>query len=607
MLDDSLRKIGRYEILERVGRGGMGVLYRGRDTVLDREVAIKVMSGDFAEDETAHSRFFREAKAAARLQHRNVVTVFEFAEHDETPYIVMEFLRGRSLATRLKDGTPLKLPETLDIVIQLCAGLEFAHREGVIHRDVKPGNIWLCEDGTAKLLDFGIAKSAASTVTKAGDVMGSPSYMSPEQIGGRELDGRSDVFSAGVVLYELLSGRKPFEADSPTAVMMKIVQETARPLQELAPDVPPALAAATSHALEKDPDARYARAADFAADLQLVRLALEDGAGLDQSVLLAETMYAEDLRRQTGPSIAGATSLLTPPGGRRGIRGAEPVAPPALWRRPAVLGVAALVVLIVAALGTAMWWQKPPAIDDTSEPTAAPSALPAKEATLPPPAPVTPLTAEHPRALEITSDPPGAAIIVDGRDTHKVTPAEIPLEGSKRPRRVRLTKRSFEPRDVIVSDDVLQQGKLTVTLDPANTSPVTVDVAPASEGSYPFEVLDGSRVISAAATSHHLTVSGRRSLRLRAPEYFLDQSVTVDPASGRQAHFQAPGLGRLTVRTPLETCTVMIAGRSLGFPPIVNVPIAAGKYTVQLKCQSEPNRQAAVTISARQDSVEIIR
>ena len=198
MLDDSLRKIGRYEILERVGRGGMGVLYRGRDTVLDREVAIKVMSGDFAEDETAHSRFFREAKAAARLQHRNVVTVFEFAEHDETPYIVMEFLRGRSLATRLKDGTPLKLPETLDIVIQLCAGLEFAHREGVIHRDVKPGNIWLCEDGTAKLLDFGIAKSAASTVTKAGDVMGSPSYMSPEQIGGRELLQRT-----GGLLHDL--------------------------------------------------------------------------------------------------------------------------------------------------------------------------------------------------------------------------------------------------------------------------------------------------------------------------------------------------------------------------------------------------------------------
>jgi serine/threonine protein kinase len=193
----------------------MGVLYRGKDTVLDREVAIKVMSGDFSGDEAARGRFFREARAAARLQHRNIVTIFEFAEDEHgTPYIAMEFLRGRSLSSRMAQAPPLTLIQKLDILVQLCTGLHYAHEQGIVHRDVKPANIWLMEDGTIKLLDFGIAKIASSAMTSAGSVVGSASYMAPEQVAGKEIDGRADVFSAGVVLYEMLSGRKPFEGDA---------------------------------------------------------------------------------------------------------------------------------------------------------------------------------------------------------------------------------------------------------------------------------------------------------------------------------------------------------------------------------------------------------
>ena len=162
------RTIGRYEVIERVGRGGMGVLYRGRDPVLDREVAIKVMAGDFSTDESARSRFFREARASARLQHRNIVTIFEFAEDAGTPYIAMEFLRGQALSHRLQTQPPLTLVQKLDIVTQLLTGLHYAHEQGIVHRDVKPANVWLLDDGTVKLLDFGIAKIAASTMTSAG-------------------------------------------------------------------------------------------------------------------------------------------------------------------------------------------------------------------------------------------------------------------------------------------------------------------------------------------------------------------------------------------------------------------------------------------------------
>ena len=203
-------KIGRYQILERVGRGGMGVLYRGFDPILDREVAVKVMLADFSEDtEQMRPRFYREAKAVAKLQHRNIVTIFEFAEENNQPHIVMEFLRGLPLNVRMEQHPPLTLDDKLDVVAQLCSGLGYAHTQGIVHRDVKPANVFILEDGTVKLLDFGVAKLATSTLTRQGDVVGSAPYMSPEQIAGtQDLDGRSDVWSTGVLLFELLTGKK---------------------------------------------------------------------------------------------------------------------------------------------------------------------------------------------------------------------------------------------------------------------------------------------------------------------------------------------------------------------------------------------------------------
>src|SRR5215472_8399745 len=217
------KNIGRYEIMELVGRGGMGVLYRARDAVLERDVAFKMMLLDFTADQTARDRFQREARAVARLQHRNVVTIHELGEVEGTPYIVMEFLTGRDLDAILKSETTLTLAQKLDVVIQLCEGLGYAHEQGIVHRDIKPGNVRLLEDGTVKILDFGIAKFAQSSITQSGTIMGTPSYMAPEQVMGQPIDGRADLFSAGVLLYELLAGHKPFVGDAPTAVVYQIM------------------------------------------------------------------------------------------------------------------------------------------------------------------------------------------------------------------------------------------------------------------------------------------------------------------------------------------------------------------------------------------------
>jgi eukaryotic-like serine/threonine-protein kinase len=339
-------KIGRYEIIERVGRGGMGVLYRGRDTVLDREVAIKVMVTDFDTDgdEDARPRFYREARAAAKLQHRNIVTIFEFGEEEHTPFIVMEFLRGQDLARRVRTEPPLGLGEKIDVVADLCTGLHFAHEQGVVHRDVKPANIWVQQDGSVKLLDFGIAKFASSTMTRQGAVFGSVAYMSPEQVGGSEVDGRADVFSAGVVLYELLAGKKPFEGSTPTAVLARIVDDRPAPIEALGADVPRPLAAAVAKALQKDREKRYRHAADFAADLRLVRSALAAAEPLTSAGGSANPdLGTAPLRHVPSPGApAGAATLhkTTAPAGVTARRSA--------WLGPAV--AAALVIVSVAAV-----------------------------------------------------------------------------------------------------------------------------------------------------------------------------------------------------------------------------------------------------------------
>ena len=234
--------IGRYRIVECIGRGGMGVLYRATDPLLERDVAIKLMLVDFKSDPSARERFHREARAVARLQHRNVVTIHELGDSEGIPYIVMEFLSGRDLEALLKRDPPLGLDEKLDVTIQLCVGLSYAHEQGIVHRDIKPSNVRVLEDGTVKILDFGIAKFAMSAMTQSGSVMGTAQYMAPEQIMGQPVDGRADLFSTGVLLYEIIAGQKPFSGDTPTAIVYQILHAEPTPIRSIVPDVPEQLA-----------------------------------------------------------------------------------------------------------------------------------------------------------------------------------------------------------------------------------------------------------------------------------------------------------------------------------------------------------------------------
>ena len=264
----------RYEIGGVLGRGGMAEVHRGRDLRLGREVAVKVLRGDLARDPSSQVRFRREAQAAASLNHPAIVAVYDTGEDrtatGATPYIVMEYVEGETLRDLLRREGRLSPERAMSLTADICAALDFSHRNGIVHRDVKPGNVMITPQGTVKVMDFGIARAvsdSAATMTSTAAVIGTAQYLSPEQARGEGVDARSDVYSAGCLLYELVTGTPPFTGDSPVAVAYQHVREDPRTPSSINPAIPPALDAILLKAMSKNPANRYQSAADMRADL----------------------------------------------------------------------------------------------------------------------------------------------------------------------------------------------------------------------------------------------------------------------------------------------------------------------------------------------------
>ncbi|MFV2032250.1 MAG: CHASE2 domain-containing serine/threonine-protein kinase, partial [Gammaproteobacteria bacterium] len=265
--------LGRYQVEKELGKGAMGVVYLGKDPKISRVVAIKTMalSQEFEEDELdeVKERFFREAETAGRLSHPYIVTIFDAGEEHDLAYIAMEFLQGHDLVRYTRPGKLLKAKKILSIVQRAAEGLAYAHRQNVVHRDIKPANImYEPESDSLKITDFGIARITDSSKTKTGMVLGTPSYMSPEQLAGNKIDGRSDLFSLGVMLYQLLSGSLPFKADSMASLMFKISNEEAPDIKTIRPDIPNFLSSIISKAMKKDVEERYQTGTEMAHDLK---------------------------------------------------------------------------------------------------------------------------------------------------------------------------------------------------------------------------------------------------------------------------------------------------------------------------------------------------
>jgi serine/threonine-protein kinase len=304
------KQFGRYVIVAELGRGAMGAVFRAVDPLIERDVAVKTLLPSLPPEIMAEvrERFLREARSAGRLNHPNIVTIYDVGEQDGTAYIAMELLEGRSLQDMLRDRARLPIPTIADLVAQVADALDHAQQFGIVHRDVKPANIMVSAAGRAKLTDFGVAHVPSSSMTQTGTALGSPKYMSPEQVTGQPVDPRSDIFSLGVVLYELLVGRTPFERSGDSTVfslMNRIAAEPHRPVTEIDPAIPPEFNVILDCALAKSPQDRYPRAGDMASDLRNYR----ELARRSKAAAPAQTQYEKTV---VVPRTAAAPSAPAP-------------------------------------------------------------------------------------------------------------------------------------------------------------------------------------------------------------------------------------------------------------------------------------------------------
>lgn len=326
-----MKKLGRYVIQKELGHGAMGTVYLGKDSVLNRLVALKTVKAQPGSTEadqiTSQKRFIREAKAAALLNHPNIVTIFDLGRDEATgsDFIAMEFVQGKTLDQYLSEKGKLGYKEAAAIIRQVASGLDYAHGHGIVHRDIKPGNLFIKDDGTVKIMDFGIARLSTSTLTQTGAMVGTPAYMAPERIMGKKSDSRSDIFSLGVVFYELLTGKRPFDADSFVTVAYKILNEEVEPIDPANFPVPEKGLSILEKCLEKNPDHRYQKASDLVRELD-------------------EASSAGPLQPLKVPSPVLTSSSKLP----EGPKGSKKSQIKAIW----VL----LEVLLVVAMGGAIYW-----------------------------------------------------------------------------------------------------------------------------------------------------------------------------------------------------------------------------------------------------------
>jgi serine/threonine-protein kinase len=586
MIDPETIVDGRYRVLSRLGSGGMADVYLAHDQLLGREVAVKVLHHHFAEDQEFVERFKREASSAAALSHPNIVGIFDRGEWNGTYYIAMEYVAGRSLKAIVRENGPLDPALAIDTVIQILRAARFAHRRGVIHRDLKPHNVILEEEGRARVTDFGIARAGASDMTLTGSIMGTAQYLSPEQAQGYAVSAASDIYSVGVILYELLTGVVPFEGETAVAIAFKQVSAVPRPPSELNPSLPPSLDAVVLRALAKDPIERYADDDELIAALEVERAALPEHAAAGDGRYLGPgghepptgVMLAAPL-----PYVEEYVPVEQEPRRR----------PPWLWLGVGALLLAAAAVAAVLLLST----NGKVAVPEVSGQSEATATTILRRAGLNP-VPTLQSSSTVPSGRVISQRPAAGTRVEKGGEVKIVVsggPASAPVTDvedlSAGAAVAKLRKAGFKAKTTKETSSTVAAGKVIATNPSAGTeeqlgSPVTVVV---SSGPAPVKVPDvvGQSLSAAEAT---LTNAGlgvgavtKRTTSSQAPGTVLSQS----PATGTSVKAESK-----------VDLTVAQAPKEVAVPNVVGDPqtlalVALGQAGFKPKSASATTTEAA--------------
>jgi eukaryotic-like serine/threonine-protein kinase len=427
MENSDIKQFGRYEVLAELGRGAMGVVYKARDPQIDRMVAVKTVSlwgQEVDEENEFRLRFMHEAKAAGRLQHPGIVAIFDAGENPENnhPYIVLEYVAGEALNRILAREKKLPLPTALRLTQEIAEALDYAHAQGVIHRDIKPGNILITEEGHPKIADFGIAKLNLAHFTVPGRLLGTPAYMAPEQLSGEAADGRSDLFSLGVILYAMVTGHSPFHGDSATTVSFKVANREPLPASALDLTLPSELDEVISRAMAKDPQQRYQSGGEFAEDVCRLQQLLEQGASAASPGTATQTTSSGTRggKTKTGTTKTGITKAGTTRAGTTNAGTAAAIEHPALLiaqaatflrtavlRTPVrdlILGAVTVVILVIAGFESKLFVTSRVEMNPTpAAPASTSGALPNSALTIPDPGAQTPTNAAVAQATPVAA------------------------------------------------------------------------------------------------------------------------------------------------------------------------------------------------------------
>ncbi len=604
---EALTKAGRYQIVGELGRGSMGVVYQGFDPVIGRTVAIKTMLPEGVspqEFQEYKARFQREAMAAGILAHPNIITVYDFGEDNGILYLAMELLEGKSLEKIIQEQTVLPIETILPSYDQVCGALDHAHRNKIVHRDIKPANIMILSNGLVKVTDFGIAKMMAMGMTQAGQILGTPNYMSPEQVKGRQIDGRSDIFSLGVILYELVTGEKPFGGQNITTVIYKIINENPIPPRELDASIPAGLSFVISKALAKNVDERYQACRELAEDLRNYKnLGGSPMVGGGTVILKSPPRAAEPEPEITVPDrtlpLPGPAAAQTPPPTSVAdtpiSSDAAPInihmTPPAQARRqsvPQIVWVLAALLIVAIAGGFSYWWMirpqtksAPATVQVTPQQTPPVVNPPATE---PGGQPTTP-AATQPAAQDATTGAPAAAAPATATTTQPAATAPAqpatPQPAAAEPPTPKPAPAPGKP-DNHTHAAASKFGQLMVN---ANVSGAKISVDGASDPTWVTPIT----IPNLPAGTHNVTIS-----MTGYDNYYQVVAITAGQTASLMGNLSAPSAGLKVVTDP-PGVEVLIDDKSYGVTP-VNANLAPGTHTYTIKWVGAQPTQGTVNL-----------